>query len=282
MKKEFSFEPKDFAVNKVHAYLLSAVIPRPIGFVSTIDKDGNVNLSPFSFFNCFGANPPTLVFSPARRVRGNTVKHTLENVKEVAEAVVGIVNYNTVEQMSISSTEYPKGVNEFIKSGLTEYASDIVKPPRIVECPVNFECKVSNIIETGNEGGAGNLVVCTVVKMHIDEKVLDENRHIDPVLLDPVSRLGGSLYSRLTKESIFEIQKPLSTPGIGYDNLPVWIKNSDSLTGNDLGKLANCERLPDLIDPNSISDSKLTELLNKMHQELQENRIESAWKMVSR
>ncbi|MDH5380898.1 MAG: flavin reductase family protein, partial [Cyclobacteriaceae bacterium] len=184
MTSFLSIKPSDLEVSKFHSYLLGAVIPRPIGFASTIDKNGHVNLSPFSFFNCFGSNPPLLIFSPSRRVRDNTIKHTLENVREVPEVVIGIVNYSMVEQMSLSSTEYPKDINEFVKGGFTELASDIITPPRVLECPVSFECKVQQIIETGQEGGAANLILCRIVKMHIDKKILDSEGQIDPLKLD--------------------------------------------------------------------------------------------------
>lgn len=239
----FSFEPKDLSTGKVHQYLLSAVAPRPIAFASTVDANGNPNLSPFSFFNVFSANPPILIFSPARRVRNNTTKHTLENAEVTKEVVINVVNYDIVHQMSLSSTEYPEGVNEFDKAGLTMLASDIVKPFRVAESPVQFECKVNDIIKLGKEGGAGNLVICEVVKMHISEDVLDADKRINQELLDLVARAGGSYYSR-AKAGFFEIPKPLSTLGIGIDAIPEHIRNSMILTGNDLGMLGNVEKLP--------------------------------------
>lgn len=238
-----SFEPKDLSTGKLHSYLLSAVAPRPIAFASTIDKDGNPNLSPFSFFNVFSANPPIMIFSPARRVRDNTVKHTLENVKAIKEVVINVVNYDMVHQASLSSTEYAKGVNEFDKAGLTMLASDVVKPFRVAESPIQFECKVNDVIKLGTEGGAGNLVICEVVKFHITEEVLDDNQVIDQEKLDLVARAGGSYYNR-AKKGFFEIPKPLSTLGIGVDAMPEEIKNSMVLTGNDLGMLGNVEELP--------------------------------------
>lgn len=242
-EKMISFEPKDLETPKLHSYLLSAVAPRPIAFASTIDENGNPNLSPFSFFNVFSANPPILIFSPARRVRNNTSKHTLENAELTKEVVINVVNYNLVHQASLSSTEYAEGVNEFEKAGLSMLKSDIVKPFRVAESPVQMECKVKEIIKLGTEGGAGNLIICEVVKMHINESVLNEAGSIDQEKLDLVSRAGGSLYSR-AKTGFFEIPKPLSTLGIGVDALPEAIKGSRILTGNDLGILGNVEALP--------------------------------------
>ncbi|GAA4269200.1 flavin reductase family protein [Hyunsoonleella aestuarii] len=238
-----SFDPKALATGKLHSYLLSAVAPRPIAFASTIDEDGNSNLSPFSFFNVFSANPPIMIFSPARRVRDNTVKHTLINAEATKEVVINVVNYDLVHQMSLSSTEYDKGVNEFEKAGLTMLKSDLVKPFRVAESPVQFECKVNEIVKLGTEGGAGNLIICEIVKFHISKDVLDENGAINQEKLDLVSRAGGSYYSRANK-GFFEIPKPLSTLGIGVDALPDHVKNSMILTGNDLGMLANVEVLP--------------------------------------
>lgn len=237
-------DPKDIATGKFHGYLLSAIAPRPICFASTIDKDGNVNLSPFSFFNVFGSNPSTLIFSPARRVRDNTIKHTLENVLEVPEVVINVVNYDMVWQMSLASTEYDKGVNEFGKSGFTEVASEVVKPPRVKESPVQFECKVREVIETGQEGGAGNLIVCEVVMMHINDNVLDEDGTINQHKIDLVARLGKGWYARASGDALFEIEKPILNKGIGVDQLPDNIRLSTILTGNDLGQLGNVEAMP--------------------------------------
>ena len=238
-----SFEPKDIAVAKLHGYLLSAVAPRPIAFASTIDANGNPNLSPFSFFNVFSANPPIMIFSPARRVRNNTTKHTLNNVEAVNEVVINVVNYDIVQQMSLSSTEYPEGVNEFEKTGLTMLESDMVKPYRVAESPVQFECKVNDVVKLGNEGGAGNLIICEVLKVHISGEVLNADNLIDQEKLDLVARAGGSYYSRANK-GFFEIPKPLSALGIGVDAMPDHVKNSMILTGNDLGMLGNVVSLP--------------------------------------
>ncbi|MGJ5642673.1 flavin reductase family protein [Formosa sp. S-31] len=238
-----SFQPKELSTAKLHGYLLSAVAPRPIAFASTVDESGQPNLSPFSFFNVFSANPPILVFSPARRVSNNTVKDTLVNVKATKEVVINIVNYDLVQQMSLSSTEYPKGVNEFEKAGLTMLKSDLVKPFRVGESPVQLECKVNQVIELGDQGGAGSLVICEVVKLHMASEILNEDNTINQEKLDVVARAGGSYYSR-AKMGFFQIPKPLSTLGIGVDALPEEIKNSMILTGNDLGMLANVESLP--------------------------------------
>ena len=238
-----SILPQEVSTGKLHGYLLSAVSPRPIAFASTVDDLGNVNLSPFSFFNVFSANPPILVFSPARRVRDNTTKHTLENILITKEVVINIVNYDMVQQMSLSSTEYPAGVNEFLKSGLTEVASDIVKPPRVQEAPVQFECKVNDVIALGNQGGAGNLIIAEVVRLHIKETILDEDGKIDANKIDAVARMGGNWYNR-SREGMFEVIKPIKTRGIGVDALPISIKNSTILTGNELGILGNSERIP--------------------------------------
>lgn len=238
-----SFEPHTLSPSQLQGYLQSAVAPRPIAFASTIDKNGKPNLSPFSFFNVFSSNPPILVFSPARRVRNNTTKHTLENCKATKEVVINMVNYDIVQQMSLSSTEYPDGVNEFIKSGLTMLPSDMIKPYRVAESPVQFECKVNDIIALGNQGGAGNLIICEVVKIHIHENILDVNKMIDQNKIDLVARLGGNWYSR-SNQGLFEVEKPLTTLGIGVDAIPDFIKKSSVFDGNDLGKLGNVEALP--------------------------------------
>ncbi len=238
-----TLDPKELSPAKLQGYLQSAVAPRPIAFASTIDKNGKPNLSPFSFFNIFSSNPPILVFSPARRVRDNSIKHTLINCQETKQVVINVVNYDIVQQMSLSSTEYPDGVNEFAKSGLTAIPSDIVKPYRVAESPVQLECKVNEIIALGTEGGAGNMIICEVVKIHINEAILDSNGIIDPMKIDLVSRLGGNWYSR-ANQGLFEVQKPIVTLGIGVDAIPDFIKKSSIFNGNDLGKLGNVESLP--------------------------------------
>lgn len=285
-----SFEPKDISTGKLHSYLLSAVAPRPIAFASTLDKAGNPNLSPFSFFNVFSANPPILIFSPARRVRDNTTKHTLENVLDTKEVVINVVNFDIVHQMSLSSTEYPESVNEFEKAGLNMLKSDLIKPFRVAESPVQFECKVKEVVALGDQGGAGNLVICEVVKMHIDDEVLDSAGHIVQEKLDLVARAGGSYYSRARK-GFFEIPKPLSTLGIGVDSFPDYVRNSMILTGNDLGMLGNVEALPteEAVKEfvTSVSE-RYPDISSKSHREkhklahnyLSFGDIDSAWKIL--
>jgi flavin reductase (DIM6/NTAB) family NADH-FMN oxidoreductase RutF len=236
----------------LHSYLLSAVAPRPICFASTIDKAGNVNLSPFSFFNVFSSNPPIMIFSPARSGRDNSLKHSHENVKEVAEVVINIVNYPIVEQMSLSSTAYEKGVNEFTKAGLTQVPSEKVKPPRVGEAPVAFECSVTEVIELADTPGAGNLILAKVELIHINEKYLTDGQ-LDTEKLDLVGRMGGSWYTRSSGYSLFEIPKPIRTKGIGVDALPESIRNSTILSGNNLGRLGNVEELPNEKEIENIS-----------------------------
>lgn len=235
--------PGDLPTQALHAYLQSSVGPRPIALASTVDENGNPNLSPFSFFNLFSSNPPILIFSPSRRVRDNTTKHTLNNVHQVKEVVINVVNYSMVQQTSLSSTEYAQGVDEFTKAGFTALPSEVVQPLRVKESPVQFECKVNEIISLGSEGGAGNLVVCEILRMHISEDVLNESGQIDQHLIDLVARLGGNWYSR-SVNSLFEVPKPLTTLGIGVDLLPDEVRLSQVLTGNDLGMLGNVETLP--------------------------------------
>jgi flavin reductase (DIM6/NTAB) family NADH-FMN oxidoreductase RutF len=225
-------------------YLQYAIAPRPICFASTVDKDGNINLSPFSFFNLFSTNPPVCVFSPSRRVRDNTTKHTLENLHEVPEVVINIVNYAMVQQVSLASVEYPKGINEFIKAGFTMLPSEFVKPPRVAESPVQFECVVNDIISLGKTPGAGNLIIAEMKLMHIGKTVLDADGKIDQLKMDHVARLGGDWYCRVTPENLFKVAKPVKTVGIGVDSIPFAIRNSKILTGNNLGQLGNVETLP--------------------------------------
>ena len=238
-----SINPKEISAAKLQGYLQSSVGPRPIAFASTMDNNRTPNLSPFSFFNVFSSNPPVLVFSPARRVRDNTIKHTLINCQATREVVINVVNYDIVQQMSLSSTEYPDGVNEFLKSGLTMLPSEVVKPYRVAESPVQFECKVNDIISLGTEGGAGNLIICEVVQMHIADDILDANGFIDQHKIDLVSRMGANWYSR-SNQGLFEIPKPLASMGIGVDQIPDFIKESTVFDGNDLGMLGNVENLP--------------------------------------
>ncbi|MFT6814386.1 MAG: flavin reductase (DIM6/NTAB) family NADH-FMN oxidoreductase RutF [Sphingobacteriales bacterium] len=290
-----TINPKDSSTGQLHAHMLGAVGPRPIAFASTVDKDGNPNLSPFSFFNAFGSNPATLIFSPARRVRDNTTKHTLENVKEVPEVVINVVSHAMVEQMSLASTEYNKGVNEFTKSGFTPIKSEAVKPFRVKESPAQFECKVVNIIETGTEGGAGNLIVCEILRMHISEDVLDADGHIDQHKIDLVGRLGGNWYVRASGEALFEVEKPIRNKGIGVDQLPVGILTSKVLTGNNLGQLGNVEAIPSISEVHAYrSNAAIEEILSeggakedvehRLHQLakvlLAENKVTDAWKVL--
>ena len=238
-----TIDPKELSTVKLQGYLQSAIAPRPIAFASTMDVNGKPNLSPFSFFNIFSSNPPILVFSPARRVRDNTIKHTLINCESTREVVINVVNFDIVQQMSLSSTEYSDGVNEFEKAGLTPLPSHLIKPFRVAESPVQMECKVNEIIALGTEGGAGNMIICEIVKMHISEEILDKNGVIDPVKIDLVSRLGANWYSR-SNAGLFEVEKPLVTLGIGVDAIPEFVKVSPIFNGNDLGKLGNVEALP--------------------------------------
>jgi len=230
----------------MQAYLQGAVVPRPIALASTVDEAGRVNLSPFSFFNVFSANPPILIFSPARRLRDTSTKHTFDNVKEVREVVINIVTFAIVEQVSLASCEYPREINEYAKAGLTAIPSHQVRPPRVAESPVAFECKVKEVVELGTGGGAGNLVICEVLLMHIDESVLDIDGRISPYKLDAVARMGADFYVRAQGENIFKVPKPNEKLGIGVDGLPQEVRHSTVLTGNDLGKLANIERIPEL------------------------------------
>lgn len=243
----------------VQNYLQHAIAPRPICFASTIDKAGNINLSPFSFFNLFSSNPPIVVFSPARRVRDNTTKHTLQNVLEVPEVVINIVDYDMVQQTSLASCEYPKGTNEFIKAGFTEERSTMVKPPMVKESKVKLECKVLEVKPMGTEGGAGNLVICEVLCMHIDESILDEAGKIDQTKLHHVARLGGDWYCKVDESSLFKVIKPNTQLGIGIDSLPESIRQSKILSANNLGQLANVHEMP-FIDP-AFTDDKLKNII---------------------
>ena len=284
--------PGEVPVPKLHGYLLGAIGPRPICFASTIDQEGNPNLSPFSFFNVFGANPPICIFSPARRGTNNTTKDTFHNVKATMEVVINVVTYSMVQQASLASTEYPPGVNEFEKAGFTQLRSEKVKPFRVKESPVQLECKVLQVIETGDQGAAGNLVICEVLVMHIDESVLEESGRIDQRKIDLVARMGGNFYCRAHGDALFEVAKPIGRMGIGVDGLPADIRNSRVLTGNDLGRLGNTEQLP---DETAVNEYKLTELSDifialqddrkgleealhrHAHELLEKERVEEAW-----
>lgn len=256
-----SFVVSELKTSQVHALLLGSVGPRPIAFASTIDQNGIRNLSPFSFFNVFSASPPILVFSPARRVRDNTTKHTLENIREIPEVVINIVNFALVQQTSLASVEYPKGTDEFIKAGLTPIASDIVRPFRVKESPVQIECKVNQVLELGQNAGAGNLVICEAVKIHVHEEFLTPTESIDQQKIDLVGRMGGDWYTRAHGSSIFEVEKPNTKIGIGIDALPESIKFNSNLSGNDLGQLGNVEVLPNTEEVNEFKNTDLYKAL---------------------
>jgi flavin reductase (DIM6/NTAB) family NADH-FMN oxidoreductase RutF len=290
-----TIDPKELPIPKLHGYLLGAIGPRPIAFASTIDENGNDNLAPFSFFNVFSANPPIMVFSPARSGRTNTTKDTYNNVKVVPEVVINVVNYDIVHQMSLASSPFASDVSEFEKAGFTPINSETIRPKRVAESPVQFECKVNDVVELGNQGGAGNLVICEVTKIHIDEAILNEDGMIDQHKIDLVSRMGGNWYCRADENSMFEITKPITTVGIGFDNVPEDIMKSNVLTGNDIGQLAGVEELPNETDVNefkllelsdlfvSLEDNP-TELEIQLHQKakelLKENKLEEAWKTL--
>ena len=237
----------------IHDLLLATVAPRPIAFASTVDNEGNVNLSPFSFFNIFGTSPAILVFSPSRRVRDNTTKHTLQNILETKEVVINTVNHAMIEQVSLASSEYEKGVNEFTKAGFTAVASERVKPPRVKESPASFECEVLEVKPLGDQGGSGNLVICRVMLIHVQDSIFDAQGKVDPQKVDSVARMGGEYYCRVNGESIFVLPKPGLPPGIGIDLLPLGVRNSKVLTGNDLGRLANISKIPSLEEVKEFS-----------------------------
>ena len=287
-----TIDPKEIPVPKLHHYLLGAIGPRPIAFASTVDADGNDNLAPFSFFNVFSANPPIMIFSPARSGRTNETKDTYNNIKVIPEVVINVVNYDIVQQMSLASSPFDPGVSEFEKAGFTALKSDTIRPKRVAESPVQFECKVIEVKELGDQGGAGNLIFCEVTKIHISQAVLDENGSIDQHKIDLVSRMGGNWYCRADQNSMFEIMKPITTIGIGFDALPVDILNSTILTGNDLGQLAGIEELPNETDVNEYKLIELSDLFvsledepiqlenalhNKAKDLLKENKLEEAW-----
>ncbi|MCS6990297.1 MAG: flavin reductase family protein [Chitinophagales bacterium] len=291
-----TIDPAETPVPRMHSFLLSAVAPRPIAFASTVDRDGNANLSPFSFFNAFGSRPATLIFSPARRVRDQAVKNTLENVLEVPEVVINVVTYNMVQQANVASSEYPKGVDEFVKAGFTKLRSERVRPWRVAESPVQMECKVVEVKSMGEQGGAANLVICEVLLMHVSEKVLDNQGRIDPNKIDLVARMGQDYYCRASGAALFQVPKPLERPAIGLDGLPEAIRNSSVLTGNDLGLLANVDKIPGL---ENLQDVHVDELIHELQMRfgndteslhyhlhlmakhlLAENRVREAWKLL--
>jgi flavin reductase (DIM6/NTAB) family NADH-FMN oxidoreductase RutF len=285
--------PGDIKTALLHGYLLGAIAPRPICFASTIDEDGVPNLSPFSFFNVFGSKPPILIFSPARRVRDNTIKHTLENAYATKEVVINVVSYSMVQQMNLASCEFPKGSNEFLKSGFTPVPSDHVKPFRVQESPAQLECKVLQVIETGQEGGAGNLIICEMICMHVNDAVLDENNKIDPHKIDLVARMGADYYCRASGSAVFEVPKPNIQLGVGIDALPEHIRQSKVLTGNHLGMLGNSTSIP--IVGEVLYDDRLTQItqeyeseeqakLNALHlyakELLDQGHVDKAWQVL--
>jgi flavin reductase (DIM6/NTAB) family NADH-FMN oxidoreductase RutF len=284
-----TIDPKGISVSVLQGYLQGTVAPRPIAFVSSVDLNGSVNLSPFSFFNMFSMNPPILVFSPSRRVRDNSTKHTLQNVLDVPEVVINMVSYDMVEKASLASCDFPKGTNEFVKSGFTEVPSVKVRPPRVEESLVSFECKVNQVMPLGTQGGAGNLVICEVLLIHAKEEIFDAEGKINPNKLDAVARMGGDNYCRAFGDAIFKVPKPNEKVGIGYDQIPEHIRSSKVLTGNDLGRLGNIEKLP---DPESIKAFKRSsvwpsifssgeaEIHRYAQQLLKEGKIEDAWRAL--
>ena len=284
---------KDLKTVEKQYYLQHVIAPRPVCFASTIDKDGNVNLSPFSFFNLFSTNPPIVIFSPSRRLRNNTTKHSLENVKEIPEVVINIVTYDMVQQVSLASCEYPKSVNEFIKAGFTEEPATIVKPPMVKESKVKMECRVLEIKSLGDEGGAGNLVICEVLRMHLDDTLLDENRKIDQRKINHIARLGGDWYCKVDESILFHVQKPNTELGIGVDALPKSIRSSKILTGNNLGQLANVHEMPviqpSFVDPHlkniiqyySINPDEMEKELHGYAKKLlDEGKVNEAWQVL--
>ncbi|MEP0263020.1 flavin reductase family protein [Dokdonia sp.] len=285
-----TIDPKEIPIPKLFGHLTGAVGPRPIAFASTVNAQGEINLAPFSFFNVFGANPPILVFSPSRSGRDNSTKNTLDNVLEVPETTINIVDYAMVQQMSLASTAYAKGVNEFTKSGLTELASEVVQPPRVAESPVQFECNVIEVKPLGTQGGAGNLVICEILKIHIKEAVLDTNGAIDPLKIDQVARMGGNWYSR-ANQGLFEVPKPVARLGIGVDQIPESIRLSTILTGNDLGMLGNVEQLPTTEEvqefvanhieiKEAIQSGDLKSLHKRAQEYLVKQNVNNAWKVL--
>jgi flavin reductase (DIM6/NTAB) family NADH-FMN oxidoreductase RutF len=274
-----TIDTKDITTQLLQQYLQAAIAPRPICFASTIDKFGNVNLSPFSFFNLFSMNPPVCIFSPSRRVRDNTTKHTLENLKEVPECVINIVNYSMVQQVSLASCEYPKEVNEFVKAGFTPMPSEIVKPPRVAESPIQLECLVQEIISLGEKAGAGNLVLAEIKRIHIKESVVDENKKIDPLKLDLVARLGEDWYTRITKESLFKVEKPNTQLGIGIDQLPYCIKSNSEFSNNEKAQLANVNMMPAQEMMDYAGKISMAVVL-KIKSALKNNDTQLAWKII--
>jgi flavin reductase (DIM6/NTAB) family NADH-FMN oxidoreductase RutF len=286
-------ELKDISLKDKMDFLQAAIAPRPIGLVSTIDKDGNSNLAPFSYFNLFSASPPIIIFSPLRKVRNNETKHSRENIYEVPEAVIHIVDYDMVHQTNLSSTEYPKHINEFLKAGFTPEPATRVSPLMVKESPIKLECKVKQIKPLGEKGGAGTLIICEVLVMHIHEKILDGNNKIDQQKIHHVARLGGDWYAKISCDNLFKITKPINDLPMGIDALPEFIRHSDHLTGNQLARLASLAKLP-AKDPafrderlealtKYLKDESLSKKLHEYARELmEENKIEAAWQVLLR
>jgi flavin reductase (DIM6/NTAB) family NADH-FMN oxidoreductase RutF len=281
MKKIITIDPSEISQGTLHNHLLSAVAPRPICFASTISANGQVNLSPFSFFNVFSSNPPIMIFSPSRSGRDNSTKHTHDNVLDVKEVVINIVNYPMVEQMSLASTAYDKGVNEFVKAGFTQVDSVKVKPPRVGEAPVAFECVVDEVKPLGTGPGAGNLVIARVVLIHIDEQYVDAHGNLDTTKLDLVGRMGGVWYNRCTQDALFSIPKPITTKGIGIDGLPKYIRESNELTGNELARMGNLPELPNDKDI-QMAYSNIVKPLVDSHLKLDKTLLNLAKDLISK
>lgn len=277
-----TLQPENCSVAEFHSYMLACVGPRPIAFVSTLDTDGRPNLAPFSFFNVFGTNPATLIFSPARRGRDNTTKHTLHNVEAVPECVVNMVSFPIVEQMSLASTEFDEGINEFEKAGFTPVPSQFVKPFRVAESPASFECRVEQIIRTGDKGGAGNLVICRILALHINEKFIDFSGKVKQSEMDLVGRLGYEFYSRTNADAIFEVPKPRKSDAIGFDGLPPAIRESEFFSGNELARFASCSRLftakeiSDYLSEETGKNDTMEEFISLSKRELQNSNFETA------
>ena len=287
------FNLEDLKPAEKQYYLQHVIAPRPVCFASTINKAGEVNLSPFSFFNMFSSNPPIVIFSPARRVRDNTTKHTLQNVLEVPEVVINIVTFDMVQQVSLASCEFPKGINEFVKAGFTAEPATLVKPPMVKESKVKMECRVIEVKPLGESGGAGNLVICEILRLHIDDSLLDENKKIDQRRINHIARLGGDWYCVVNEQNLFKVEKPNTQIGIGIDALPANLRNSNILTGNHLGQLANVHEFP-VIDP-AFDDDHLKQIIqyynvspDEMERELQTyarklldaGKVQEAWQVL--
>lgn len=275
-----TINPKDVTIPELHQFLLGSIGPRPICFASTVDADGNRNLAPFSFFNVFSANPPILAFSPARSGRTGKTKDTHKNCKETGEVVVNVVNYSMVQQMSLASSPYPKGVDEFVKAGFTPLESELVKPARVQESPVQMECKVLEVKEFGDGGAAGNMIICEVLRIHIASELINDQNRIDQEKIDLVARMGGNYYCRAHGDALFQIPKPITSIGVGIDALPEIIRTSDQLTGNDLGKLGQLEKIPEVGELRNTPAVSSREAFRRAKQFLNENKVQEAMNLL--